>query len=217
MTTGTKLQVDDKQLIEDKVSERLHNHAASAKYRARGKTIAQKSLVKPGDVIFLYSDRSKLKEREKYLVISHDDSYAYIQKFTTNQLRSKKYRVKMTDIITVDSYPTTVPVPNEDYSSDDEFVPITISQGLPTPTTEEEREVQEEVVPDELQIEEGGDAEDEEGGDEDDERPEDDNLEVQDENDLTFQPDENVLPDNTTASDRPRRNNAGKPPARYME
>ena len=59
--------------------------------------------------MYLYSDRDKSKARDKYLVVDEDDNYVTTQKFTGLQFRSRKYRVKPTDIITVPSNQLPVP------------------------------------------------------------------------------------------------------------
>ena len=69
MTSGNPLSIDDKKLIQEKYQQRQSHHAASAKYKARGKTEVQSPEVNVGDVVYLYSDRSKLKSRDKYLIV----------------------------------------------------------------------------------------------------------------------------------------------------
>ena len=103
MSTGSTLKLNDSDLIKDKVNSRLSQHTPSAKSKARGKTEIIKSDCKKGDIVYLYSDRDKSKARDKYLVVDEDENYVTTQKFTGLQFRSRKYRVKPTDIITVPS------------------------------------------------------------------------------------------------------------------
>ena len=110
MLTGDALKLDDCELINSKVSQRVKQHMPSAKYQARGKTNIKTSICNKGDIVFLYSDRSKSKSRDKYLVVDVNDDHVFVQKFTTDQFRSRRYRVKLTDLITVSS---SLPVPQK--------------------------------------------------------------------------------------------------------
>jgi len=54
-----------------------------------------------GDLIFLKGDRDKCKARDKYIYmvtqISRDDGWCQLRKFTSSQLRSKTYDVRVCD------------------------------------------------------------------------------------------------------------------------
>lgn len=208
MSTGSQLSISDKELIDEKVAERRKSHLASAKYKARGKDTVILPDVKIGDVVFLYSDRSKLKEREKYLVVKIDEDYALVQKFTSQQLRAKRYRVKMSDIITVKSYPTAIPIQNEAQAAEyDEFISI--------PGTEVPPEVRDES-------DEGDVFEDSltEVGVSEEEVDEDSSTEVgvseDEDKDENFQAEVKEPVQNTAAVHRPRRNDV-KLPSRYRQ
>lgn len=101
MSTGEALKLDDSELIKEKVSQRVQHHTPSSKYKARGNTNVKIATCKKGDIVYLFSDREKSKSRDKYLVVEVDENYAHVQKFTGNQFRARRYRVKLTDIITV--------------------------------------------------------------------------------------------------------------------
>lgn len=111
MSTGDTLKLNDTDLINNKVGQRVKQHASSAKYKARGDTNIKTVAVKKGDIVYLYSDRNKSRSRDKYLVVGVGEDHAFVQKFTGNQLRSRQYRVKRTDLITVPS-DQTVPQPS---------------------------------------------------------------------------------------------------------
>lgn len=101
MMTGDQLSFQDKQLILSKQTERESHHEASAKFKARGKNQKPLPIIKVGEVVYLFSDRSKLHTRDKYLVTEIDDDYAYVQKFSGSQYRGRIYKVKKSDIISV--------------------------------------------------------------------------------------------------------------------
>ena len=64
MATGEPLTLDDKKLIADKQTIREGHHQASAKYKARGKESAVFPKVSVGAIVYLFSDKSKLRGRE---------------------------------------------------------------------------------------------------------------------------------------------------------
>jgi hypothetical protein len=117
----------------------------------------------------------------------------------------------MSEVITVDCYPSTIPVQTESESLDDEPVQIVVSQNLPVPGPEDRREEQGIIANHE--VEEVTDGEEEAARDmsyaEDPYEASEDNL---DENDVSYHPVHDVPQNNTAATNRPRRHNAGKPP-----
>ena len=112
MLTGTPLDISDEVLIGKKQEERKKNHQSSATYKARGKTVPVVPDIKCGDLIYIYQDREKGQCRDGYIVFKSDEEYVWCQKLVGNQLRAKKYRVKLTDVIAV-SKPTVVTSPSE--------------------------------------------------------------------------------------------------------
>ena len=155
-------------------------------------------MIKLGDVVYLYSDRNKLTEREKYLVVKVDGYYTIVQKFAGQQLRSKRYKVKSSDIIT--SYPTILPVESDLQFSDDEMLNISVETEVQDDNTVEEIPNREEpnrevIQEDELENE----------------------VEDEVDNDESFHPVINIPIEDTAAARRPSRQNAGKPPERYRE
>ena len=101
MATGTQLTIKDEDLINLKYSQRCSQHEASAKYKARGKIEVELPKVEVGQLIYLYSDRSKLRSRDKYLVTKSAQESLSVQKFTGNQFRKREYKVKWSDVIAV--------------------------------------------------------------------------------------------------------------------
>ena len=97
--TGDPLNIEDAELIKLKYSQRCNNHEASAKHKARGKIASPFPNINVGQLVYLYSDGSKLQSREKYLVTAVDDDTVLVQKFTKDQFRNRQYRVKRSDLI----------------------------------------------------------------------------------------------------------------------
>ena len=79
----------------------MKNHTSSAKFKSRGKTTEIVPNVKKGNIVYLYSDKSKSHARNKYLVVDVEEEFVIIQKFVNTQLRSRKYRVRKSDVIIV--------------------------------------------------------------------------------------------------------------------
>ena len=105
--TGKQMPIDEEKIMQDKYEERLKSHKSSQKYSARGKTGPIYPVVCEGDLVYLNSERSKLKPRDKYIVVNpkkKEDSRphtVYVQKFVGTQLRSRIYPVNAADIIKV--------------------------------------------------------------------------------------------------------------------
>ena len=70
MISCDKLNLDDAELIKDKINHRSEGHLPSAKYKARGKTVEPFCDAQVGDIVYLYVDKSKSRGRQIY---SHRD------------------------------------------------------------------------------------------------------------------------------------------------
>ena len=101
MTTGIQIQVDDKELIDRKQSNRCEQHGPSARYKAKGKLETDHPKVATGDIVYLFGDRSKLHVRDKYMIVGFEGDMLKVKKFAGSQFRSREYKVKFSDIITV--------------------------------------------------------------------------------------------------------------------
>ena len=101
MSTGQELQIKDESLINMKYKNRKDNHHASAKYKSRGKEKIPLPDVEVGNIVYIYSDRSKLRSREKYLVTAVLNDSVSVQKFTENQFRKRIYKVRKSDLIII--------------------------------------------------------------------------------------------------------------------
>jgi hypothetical protein len=95
--TNIQLPVHDRQLIDEQHLSRVRNHPYSEKSKAPSKRPAISTSVDVGDLVYLYSDQSKLRARDRYLVVSVDGEWCNIRKFAGSQLRCSSYRVKLTE------------------------------------------------------------------------------------------------------------------------
>ena len=123
MSTGEELTVSDKELIKKKYDQRCSGHESSARYKARGKEPSPLPEVEVGQLAHIYSDRSKLRARDKYLVTAVEDKEVILQKFTKNQFRSKEYRVKKSDLILIPAEMSSIPpnLPRSEQSHHEDF------------------------------------------------------------------------------------------------
>lgn len=64
------------------------------------------------DLVYINSDGSKTRARDRYLVISDDGLWCNVRKFTGSELRSTSYRVKLVECFCVpdQSAPSSPPV-----------------------------------------------------------------------------------------------------------
>ena len=113
MVTGDKLPIDDSVLIAEKHQNRLKQHNSSAKYKGRGRTKESEVDVKIGEIVYLYGDRVKTQSRLKYMVTKIEGKTCTVQKFTANQLRCKKYKVRLCELIKVEGQSVSKPVIEE--------------------------------------------------------------------------------------------------------
>ena len=79
--TGDQIPLQDREIIKRKELERKSSHMSSAKYRSRGKTVPLYPTLKPGDLIYINSDRLKTRARDRYIVVSVGSSTCKVQKF----------------------------------------------------------------------------------------------------------------------------------------
>ena len=120
MNTGEQIPLSDRELVIQKHKQRCENHQPSAYYKSRQKLSSTPPVISVGDLVYLYQDRDKTKAREKYLVTKVHDQKISIQKFTSNQLRSKEYVVDSSDIIKVEPYQFPQYYSTNHYTSSDD-------------------------------------------------------------------------------------------------
>ena len=100
-SSGEELNISNDELIKIKYKQRISNHEASAKHKSHGKSKPTYPRIAVGQLVFLFSDYSKVRSREKYMILEVDDEYAWVQKFTNTQFRNRQYKVKRSDLIIV--------------------------------------------------------------------------------------------------------------------
>ena len=105
-TTGAKLDFPDSKLSDLQWKMRTSSHGPSAKYESRDGKLPNIPKIKMGDVVLLKSERSKHKAREKYFVVDDvdEEDKVQIQKITENQIRARKYKVKIEEIMQLNNY-----------------------------------------------------------------------------------------------------------------
>ncbi|CAC5420676.1 unnamed protein product [Mytilus coruscus] len=83
-------------LIRAQHEARNKNHGFSeiSKCSRPGRPIPDISI---GDLVYLYTDRSKTQSRDRYLVVARDGEWCFIKKFSGNQLRASSYKVKLSE------------------------------------------------------------------------------------------------------------------------
>ncbi|KAK6167183.1 hypothetical protein SNE40_021276 [Patella caerulea] len=116
------IKVSNQQLIHDQSLLRSINHPYSSKSKAHGKGTLPLAELKVGDLVYLYSDYSKKAARDRYIVVSITKNWCNIQKFTSTQLPSKVYTVKVSECIKVPEHqfsqsPHDVIYPDDDNDS----------------------------------------------------------------------------------------------------
>ena len=98
--TGEPLSFPDSELAIARQKARERNHKYSELSKAKGGKPATSANVNKGDLVHIKAEGDKHTSRDFYLVvnINTDEGGAVLQKFVGNQLRSKKYLVKLTEI-----------------------------------------------------------------------------------------------------------------------
>lgn len=128
--THEQLPITDMDVILNQHESRKSNHKFSEKCK-NSKSRNGLENIGVGDIVYLYADKNKLHARQRYLVVSIQDDWCYIKKFTGNQLRASSYKVKKTECFRVpaDIAECKIPVHLDDSDCDE---PITIP---PAPET----------------------------------------------------------------------------------
>ncbi|KAK2193419.1 hypothetical protein NP493_13g08018 [Ridgeia piscesae] len=105
-------------------SSRAGNHAHSAKAKAHGHNSPPAISVSLGDLVYVKGDRDKCRARDKYIVtkLLNAEGWCYLKKFTTSQIRSKTYDVRISDCYTLTpalpNKPPDGPIRGQDMCSD---------------------------------------------------------------------------------------------------
>ena len=99
--TGAELDLCDKSLSDMQLSTRLQNQVTSAKHKASGGKLASSLDVDIGSLVYIKDDLSKLQGRDRYIVVRKEGSQYVLKKLLKNNVRSKEYSLKSTEIFPV--------------------------------------------------------------------------------------------------------------------
>ena len=69
-TTGERLNFEDASLSQQQAMKRTNNHGPSATSKASKKSTALRPLISLGDLVFIKAERSKLKGRDRYMIMN---------------------------------------------------------------------------------------------------------------------------------------------------
>ena len=97
--TNEQLPLNDYRIIREQHALFNANHEQSRQSKSprRGGSVPTPQHINIGDIVYLYSDKSKLRSRCRYLVVSTEGDWLNISKFTGTQLCATSYRVKRTE------------------------------------------------------------------------------------------------------------------------
>ena len=107
--TNSQLPISDLHLIREQHSHRIHNHPTSEKSKTPSGQRRASPAVQVGDLVYITSDGSKTRARDRYLVVSMDGSWCNVRKFAGSQLRSSPYRIKLSECFLVTNNFTAPP------------------------------------------------------------------------------------------------------------
>ncbi|CAB3984112.1 Hypothetical predicted protein [Paramuricea clavata] len=121
--THDQLPICDRKVIQEQHLQRKQNHPYSEKSKNRNRNSFPPPTINVRDLVYLVAERDKTQPRSRYLVISVEDPWCVIKKFSGNQLRATSYKVKTTDCLIVPNRSiSSTPYPHCDRDSSDEEV-----------------------------------------------------------------------------------------------
>ena len=121
--TGEQIPLCDYQIIVDQHQRRSVNHPYSEKSKNTNSPTPPPPPIRVGDLVYLISDRSKLRARERYSVTEVNNPWCHIKKFTGSQLRATSYKVKLSECYVLPSSATNPGSQDDDEADQD--VPVT--------------------------------------------------------------------------------------------
>ena len=121
--THDQLPVSDRDVILKQHLQRKTNHPHSQNSKNRTRTWMNPPTVNVGDLVYLVGDRDKTQPRSRYLVISVEDPWCFVKKFSGNQLRALSYKVKISNCLIVPNQSSSQRPPSHrcNDSSDEEI------------------------------------------------------------------------------------------------
>ena len=95
------MDLSDEILSNLQSSTRLRNQVSSAKNKACGGKPASTADVSVGSLVYIKDDLSKLKGRERYIVVKKEGLECTLKKLLKTDLRNKEYILKTTEVFPV--------------------------------------------------------------------------------------------------------------------
>ncbi len=139
-TTGVALDLNDELLSQMQKDTRVDNQISSAQHKASGGPLAVPADISVGSLVYIKDDKSKLRGRERYIVVAKDGTDCTLKKLLKSTLRNQNHKLKTTEIFPVSSNV----VRNESYlrgwdgvdDEDEEFDVVEVSPSVVTPVEE---------------------------------------------------------------------------------
>ena len=92
--THEQIPFSDQDILIKKYHIRSENHTPSEISKHKSGKFHKPSRVCVGDLVYVISDKDKLRARNRYLVTSVDGQWCVVKKFVGNQLRANSYKIK---------------------------------------------------------------------------------------------------------------------------
>ena len=100
--TNEQIPVFDRDIILKQNKSRTENHSHSEKSKLKGEEpFTTTNNISVGDIVYLRSEKSKMKGRDRYLVVATEKPWCHVKKFTGSQLRATSYKVKLSECFKV--------------------------------------------------------------------------------------------------------------------
>ena len=101
--TGAALDLNDELLSQMQKDSRVENQIASAQHKAGGGPLAAPANISVGSLVFIKDDKSKLRGRERYIVVAKDGPVCTLKKLLKSTLRNQNHTLKTTEVFPVNS------------------------------------------------------------------------------------------------------------------
>ena len=98
--TDTEIRMTDEEHIKSMEQRREHQHKTNEKFQSKTKTVIDKQVLKPGDVVMHRDLPNFDKPRDTFVVVSQEADMVTVRKMT-NQLRMKTYEVRSEKLVLV--------------------------------------------------------------------------------------------------------------------
>lgn len=99
--SGYQVHIQDAALIANQHRRRLRDHGYSEQSKAHNRPRHPVPAITVGSLVYLYSDYSKLKARQRYLVTSIKDGWCQVKRLSEKLMGSVTYSVKLEEVYKV--------------------------------------------------------------------------------------------------------------------